>query len=279
MSGWTKDTGIPTVCTKPWEDPQFSQWSHTVRRPHPLPEIPGEEEELDPSTPTNPADPGLESKYARLLKAPLSITSEEWEEMGRYVVATAATTVDPWISEEATREDSVCSYTSVDSSNGSLPGLSKGVTFMMRALEYDEGAIGSPHSAVPAADLDEDETEGFDEWISTLGDQTNEDSLPSEEGEGLEDSDDSLIFLEEHFEEDDVWLEEHLDADEAVKDAHFNTGPCIKYITQEHAKAMRGAIDPWSNPMLLFYLQFDRLPINISRTQRHPLLKRAKSFE
>ena len=87
-----------------------------------------------------------------------------------------------------------------------------------------------------------------------------------EEGEGFEDSDDSLIFLEERFEQDNVWLEENMDADEATKDAPFNPGPCIKYLTQEHAEAMRGAIDPWSNPVLLSHLRFDIMPINISRT-------------
>ena len=231
----------------------------------------------DINTPvTIPVDYGLESKYAHLLKDSLAITPEEWKEMGRYVAATEASPVDPWILEEA--EESVCSSAAVDNSNGSLPELSTGATFMMRAVEYEEEATGSPHSAVPAADLDEDETEGFDEWISSLDAQINEDSLPGEEGEGLDDSDDSLVFLEERFEEDNVWLEEHLDVDESVKEAHFNVGPCIKYLTEEHARAMKGATDPWSNPVLLSYLRFDRLPINISRIQRHLLLKRSRAF-
>ena len=237
-----------------------------------------EEEVLDINTPvTIPVDHGLESKYARLLKDPLTISPEEWKEMGKYMAAIEPSPADPWILEEA--EESVDSSAAVDNSNGSLPELSTGATFMMRAVEYEEEAADSPHSAGPAADFDEDETEGFDEWISSLDAQINEDSLPGEEGEGLDDSDDSLVFLEERFEEDNVWLEEHLDVDESVKDAHFNVGPCIKYLTEEHAKAMKGATDPWSNPVLLSYLRFDRLPINISRTQRHLLLKRSKAFE
>ena len=89
-------------------------------------------------------------------------------------------------------------------------------------------------------------------FILPLNQQSH--SLPGEEGEGLEDSDDSLVFLEERFEEDNVWLEEHLDADESVKNAHFNIGPYFKYLTEKHAKAMKGATDPWSNPVLLSYL-------------------------
>ena len=261
--------GRPAVLTvKPYDQETPSSFSEESE----------EEEVLDINTPvTIPVDYGLESKYARLLKDPLTISPEEWKEMGKYMAATEPSPADPWILEEA--EESVGSSAAVDNSNGSLPELSTGATFMTRAVEYEEEAADSPHSAGPAADFDEDETEGFDEWISSLDAQINEDSLPGEEGEGLDDSDDSLVFLEERFEEDNVWLEEHLDVDESVKDAHFNVGPCIKYLTEEHVKAMKGATDPWSNPVLLSYLRFDRLPINISRTQRHLLLKRSRAFE
>ena len=56
---------------------------------------------------------------------------------------------------------------------------------MMHSVEYDEGPAGPPPPAAPAVDFDEDETEGFDEWISSLNHQLHEDSLWAKKGKAL----------------------------------------------------------------------------------------------
>lgn len=139
-------------------------------------------------------------------------------------------------------------------------------------------------------DLDFDSSESLDEQLDAAMDADFEaldkevDLNSSEEQDPAPEQDEHAKLRKwygEHQGDSEEELEVYLnDQGKKLTDIGYRDleAPLILFMTQEIIEALKVSKDVWHNPVLMSYIKYKYLPFNITSSQAHKVMKRAKSF-